>query len=228
MATTKAHRGAGRRARLSREEVLRAAMVLADEGGVESLTMRKIGQRLGAEAMSLYRHVRDKEDILDGMVDLVFGEIELPAQGADWKTALRRRALSTREALVRHRWAIGLMESRSRPGPANLRGHDAVLGTLGATGFSILMATRAFNVLDSYVYGFVLQETSLPFGTPEEMSEVEKQMLRPLPTDEYPHLKAVAAELTASAFAYADEFEFGLDLVLDGLERIAPEGSESH
>lgn len=219
---TRLTRGPGRRARLSRELVLRAALALADEGGIESLTMRKIGRQLGAEAMSLYRHVRDKEDILDGIVDLVFGEIDLPALGADWKTAMHQRAISTREALVRHPWAIGLMESRRRPGPANLRHHDAVLQSLQAAGFSVLMATRAYNVLDSYVYGFVLQETSLPFGTPEELSGVGEQMLRQFPVDEYPHLTAVAAELMASGFVYAVEFEFGLGLVVDGLERTVP------
>ena len=212
--------GPGRQARLSREQVVRAALALADEGGIESLTMRKIGQRLGAEAMSLYRHVRDKEEILDGMIDLVFGEIELPTSGSDWKQAMRERAISAHAALVRHTWAIGLMESRSRPGPANLRQHDAVLGALRAAGFSIVMATRAFNVIDSYVYGFVLQELSLPFGTPEELTEVGEVMLREsIIADEYPHLRDVAVELMASGFAYADEFGFGLDLILDGVER---------
>jgi AcrR family transcriptional regulator len=216
----RARRSPGRQARLSREQVLRAAVVLADEGGVESLTMRKIGEQLGVEAMSLYRHVRNKEDILDGMVDLVFSEIELPASGAEWRAAMRQRAISARAALARHPWAIRLMEARTRPGPANLRHHDAVLGSLRAAGFSSRMATRAYNVLDSYLYGFALQEMSLPFEAPEELSAAAETLLRQIPGDEYPHLRDVATEFAASGFVYADEFVFGLDLILDGLEGV--------
>jgi AcrR family transcriptional regulator len=219
---TQTGRRAGRRARLSRERVLRAAMAVADEGGLEALTMRTIGQRLGVEAMSLYRHVRDKEDTLDGIVDLVFGEIDLPPTGADWKTAMRQRAVSAREALSRHSWAIGLMESRARPGPANMRHHDAVLGTLREAGFSTLNAVRAYNVLNSYVYGFALQELTLPFRTSQQQSEVSELILRHFPAGEYPHLAEAATELTESGFVYAEEFEFGLDLILDGVEKMRP------
>ncbi len=211
----------GRRARLSREQVLRAAMALADQGGIESLTMRKIGERLGVEAMSLYRHVHNKEDVLDGIVDLVFAEIELPADGVDWRRAMRDWAISVRAALTRHPWVIVFMESRSRAGPANLRHHDALLGYLRAAGFTTsLTATRAYNVLDSYVYGFALQETSLPFATPEELSDVGEMMLRQSLGDAYPHLTAVVLEFMSSGYVYADEFAFGLDLILDGLEKI--------
>jgi AcrR family transcriptional regulator len=217
---TQTGRRAGRRARLSRERVLRAAMAVADEGGLEALTMRTIGQRLGVEAMSLYRHVRDKEDTLDGIVDLVFGEIDLPPTAADWKTAMRQRAVSAREALTGHSWAIGLMESRARPGPANMRHHEAVLGTLRTAGFSTLNAVRAYNVVNSYVYGFALQELTLPFRTSQQQSEVSELILRHIPAGEYPHLADVATELTESGFIYAEEFEFGLDLILDGLEKM--------
>ena len=212
-------RRAGRRARLSRDQVLRAAIDLADEGGLEALTMQAIGSRLGAEAMSLYRHVRNKDEILDGIVEIVFTEIELPDGAADWKAAMRKRAISARGTLARHPWAIGLLESQARPGPANLRHHDAVLGILLAAGFSGAMATHAYNLIDSYIYGFVLQERTLPIATPEALAEVGEVLIGQLPGDEYPHLKAVGTELMASGFNYADEFEFGLDLILDGLER---------
>src|SRR5215467_12145207 len=161
MATPPAEPGATTRVPLSRERVLETAIALADEGGLAGLTMRKLAQQLGVEAMSLYNHVANKEDLLDGMVDLVFAEIGLPAHGTDWKAALRQRAIGTRAALERHRWAIGLMESRSQPGTANLRHHDAVLGCLREAGFSIAMAAHAYSVLDSYIYGFTLNKQSL-------------------------------------------------------------------
>src|SRR5262245_10718918 len=143
---------AGHRAPLSKERVLRAAVRMADEGGVASLTMRKLAEDLGVEAMSLYHHVANKNEILDGMVDLVCSEIDLPARGADWKTAMRQRAISARAVLLRHPWAVGLMESRAHPGPATMQHHDAVIGSLRGAGFSIAMAAHAFSVLDSYIY----------------------------------------------------------------------------
>ena len=214
-----AKRTAKGRVPLSRERVLRAAGALADQGGIEALTMASLGRRLGVEAMSLYRHVRNKEDILDGIVDIVFSEIELPASEAQWKTAMRQRAISAREVLARHSWAIGLMESLTRPGPANLRHHDAVLGILRGSGFSSAMATRAYNLMNSFIYGFVLQEMSLPFATREEMADVGKTMLPRMPSDEYPHLRQVAIDLVKSGFVYGNEFEVGLDLILDGIDR---------
>jgi len=217
---TRADQRAGRRARLSRELVLGAAIDIADEAGIESLTMHNIGQRLGAEAMSLYRHVRNKEDILDGIVDIVFGEIDLPASGAHWRPAMRQRAISARAALLRHPWAVGLMESRTRPGLATLRHHDAVLGILRDAGFASAMATHVYNLLDSYIYGFALQERSLPVATPEALAEVGEILIGQLPCDEYPNLKQVGTDLIASGFNYADEFEFGLDVILGGLERV--------
>jgi AcrR family transcriptional regulator len=205
---------------LSRQQVLRAAVVLADASGLQSLTMRKLGEAVGVEAMSLYNHVASKGDLLDGMVDLVFSEIYLPSAGIDWKTAMRQRAISARHVLSRHPWAIGLMDSRTSPGPATLRHHDAVLGSLRQGGFSIEMAAHAFSALDSYIYGFALQEASLPFGTAEETAEVAQTILQQLPADEYPYLTELTIEhVLQPGYDYGDEFEFGLDLVLDGLER---------
>jgi AcrR family transcriptional regulator len=170
--------------------------------------------------MSLYNHVADKDDLLDSMVDAVFGEIGLPPAGADWQAAMCERAHAVRAALARHPWAIGLLESRRRPGPANLRHHDAVLGSLRAVGFSVPLAAHAYSALDSYLYGFALQEQRLPFTTPEETTAVTGDILRQLPADAYPHLTEMAVEhVLRPGYAYADEFAFGLELLLDGLER---------
>jgi AcrR family transcriptional regulator len=208
------------RARLNRDRVLRAAVALADGGGIEALTMRKLAQTLGVEAMSLYNHVANKDDILDGVVDVVFDEIGLPPSGAGWKTAMRQRAIRARDVLTRHAWAIVLMESRRTPGPATLRHHDAVLGALREDGFSIAMAAHAYSVLDGYIYGFALEQASLPFNTSEDVGEVAGSMLQQFPTDAYPHLIEMIQHVLRPGYAYADEFEFGLDLILDGLERL--------
>jgi AcrR family transcriptional regulator len=206
---------------LSRERVLRAAVALADRGGIASLSMRKLAQRLGVEAMSLYRHVRNKDDVVDGMVDLVFDEIALPPKGEDVTEAMRLRAISAREALARHPWSVGLMESRSQPGPATLRHHDAVIGALREAGFSVAMAAHAYSVLDSYIYGFVVQQAALPFKASEKVDEVRERIFGGAPPDAYPHLAEMAAQHIAQpGYDDADEFEFGLDLILDGLERL--------
>jgi AcrR family transcriptional regulator len=213
---------AGRRTRkrspLSRDRVLRAALELADEGGIGALTMQQIGRRLGVEAMSLYRHVRNKDDILDGLVDLVFAEIELPTDRSSWRAVLRARSISARVALRRHPWAITLMESMT-PGPASLRSRDDTLSVLLDAGFSAAMATHAHNILDSYVYGFALQEAQMPFSNAEELAAMGEDLLAQVPADTYPSFVRVAAELLASGFDYGDEFEFGLDLILEGIER---------
>ncbi len=211
----------GPRIPLSRGRVLRAAIAFADDKGIESLSMRKLGQELGVEAMSLYKHVANKDDMLDGMVDVVFSEIDLPPSGTDWRMAMRQRAISAREVLSRHPWAIGLTESRMKPGPANLRHHDSVLGCLREAGFSIEMAIHAYSALDSYIYGFALQEQSLPFDNPDQVGEVSETMLSQFPVDEYPYLTETMVEhVGKSGYDYADEFEFGLDLILDGLEKL--------
>jgi AcrR family transcriptional regulator len=211
----------GRKPRLSREQVLRAALAIADAQGIEQMSMRAIGQELGAEAMSLYRHVENKDDVIDGIVDLVYEEIEVPADADDWRDAMRRRAVSARKALIRHPWASALMESRLRPGPANLRHHDAVAGILLGAGFTTARAvTRGYNLLDSYIYGFALQETSLPFDSAQQLAEVGEVMFAEIPAELYPNLHRVSRELIDSGFSYADEFEVGLDLVLDAVERM--------
>jgi AcrR family transcriptional regulator len=209
---------------LSRERIVRAAIELADTGGVESLSMRKLGQALGVEAMSLYHHVANKEDLLDGMVDVVFGQIDLPTDG-DWKSAMRTRAMSARDVLVRHPWASGIMESRANPGPATLGHHDAVLRTLREAGFSIPLAAHAYSALDSYIYGFALQQKTLPFETAEEAAAVAANILSQFPVDRYPHLAELTFEhVLQPSYDYADEFEFGLELILDGLERTLAAG----
>ncbi|HJW62904.1 MAG TPA: TetR/AcrR family transcriptional regulator [Actinomycetes bacterium] len=208
------------RAPLTRQRVLRAAVALADRGGVGALSMRKLAQELGVEAMSLYHHVANKDDILDGIVDVVFGEIELPTGEAGWEAAMRRRAVSAREALRRHPWATGLMESRRTPGPANIRHHDAVLGVLRNAGFPVELAAHAYSLLDSYIYGFALQEASLPFHTPEETAEVAQEIMSAFPADQYPHLAEIATEhVLQPGYDYGNEFLYGLDLILDGLAR---------
>jgi AcrR family transcriptional regulator len=209
-----------RRIPLSRERVLKAALTLADQGGLEALSMRKLGQALGVEAMAVYYHVANKERVLDGIVDLVFGEIELPQAGADWKAAMRRRAISVRDALLRHRWAIGLMESRTNPGPANLRHHDAVIGCLRAAGFDMARVATAYSLLDSYIYGFALTKMNLPFEDTSDIVELSESMLAPFQPGEFQNLADFITEHAMKpGYDYADEFEIGLDVILDGLER---------
>jgi AcrR family transcriptional regulator len=204
---------------LTRQRALATAVALADAGGIASLTMRRLALELGIEAMSLYHHVANKDDILDGMVDMVFGEIELPAAGAAWKPAMRDRARSARAAMMRHPWAIGLMESRSSPGPATLRHHDAVLGCCRAAGFSVAMAAHAFSLIDSYVYGFVLQEVNLPFRDGDDLGEVVESMMLPFSADDYPHLVELTTEhVLQPGYSYGDEFEYGLGVILDSLQ----------
>jgi AcrR family transcriptional regulator len=211
------------RSQLSRDVVLRTAVEYADRHGLEALSMRKLADELGAGAMSLYHYVPNKTDLIDGMVDLVFAEIELPALDVDWRTAMRRRAVSTREALNRHRWAVGHMEGRSTHGPANLRLHDAVLGCLRAAGFSLEMTVHAYSVQDAYIYGFALQETDLTPETPEDFAAVAAQQMVDYAAvlADFPNLvEVVGGHVAEAGYDYATEFLFGLDLILDGLERI--------
>lgn len=206
---------------LSRDRVLRTALELANRDGIESLSMRRLGRELGVEAMSLYNHIADKDDLLDGLADIVVGEIEVPSPGDDWKAAQRRRAVSVREMLARHPWAGGLIESRTTPSPARSRYPEAVVGSLRQAGFSVEMAVHAFFMLDSYINGFAGQERNLPAGTPEELAGVAEAMLAALPAAAYPYLHEVIVEYVLKAgFDYAEEFEFGLDLLLDALEKV--------
>ena len=218
--TTRVKRAGARRVPLSRDRVMRAGLALADEGGLESLTMRRLGQELGVEAMALYRHVANKGDLIDGLVDLVFAQVDLPSAGADWKGAMRRRAISLRDVLARHRWAIGFMESRANPGPAGMLHHDAVIGSLRAGGFTMELTAHAYSVLDGYIYGFALTTMNLPFETDDDVAEVAQTMLQPFPAGAYPNLVAfITDHAMKPGYDYGDEFEYGLDLILDGLER---------
>jgi AcrR family transcriptional regulator len=209
---------AKKRVPLSRERVLLGAIDIADVGGVASLTIRSLAQHLGVKPMALYYHVANKDEILDGIVDRVFAEIELPSVDGDWQSEMVRRANSARRVLRRHSWAIGLMESRKNPGPATLRHHDAVLGTLRGAGFSVEMTAHAYALLDSYIYGFALQEASLPFEGPESAGDVAEPMMKQFPAGAYPHLVEMATEyILQPGYDFGDEFDFGLDLILDAL-----------
>ena len=203
---------------LSRERIVQAAVELADDGGFDALSMRNLAEGLGAAPMALYRHVSNKEDLLDGMVDVVFGEMYPPAIGGDWKAELRERGDSARAALRRHPWAIGLMETRMHPGPASALHHNATMGCLREAGFPFREAVHAYNLLDSYTYGFALQEKTIPFETPEESAEMAKITVGDQIAD-YPYLAEVVVELGKKGFDYTEEFEFGLEFILDGLDR---------
>ena len=216
------------RAPLTRERVLRAAVSLADRNGIESLSMRKLGQQLGVEAMSLYNHVANKDEILDGIVEMVVREFALPSDEVPWRLALRETARSVREVLLRHSWAAALVESRVAPSRARFRYSEAVIGTLRRAGFSIELAYRAQLTVSSYVYGLTLQEVSWPFD-PDELPDVAATLQLRVAPDEYPHLSEMMDWITQArglnanlkgAVAYESEFEFGLDLILDGLERL--------
>jgi len=203
---------------LSKQRVVTEAVRLADSEGVDKLSMRRLAGVLDAGAMSLYHYVANKDELLDGMIDVVFDEIELP-QGGDWKVAMRQRALSARQVLKRHPWAISLMESRTAPGTANLRHREAVTACLRGAGFSVIMGTHANWLLDSFVYGFVLQEVSLPFDSADELADLAVEVFLPqLPIDQYPYLNEAATTLAAVGYDPADEFTFGLDLILNALE----------
>jgi AcrR family transcriptional regulator len=208
---------------LSRARVLQAAAALGDEAGLEAFSMRRLAQELGVVPMALYKHVANKDELLDGMVDIVFSEIELPSGDLDWRSAMRRRAISTREALKRHSWAIGMMESR-HPGPANLRNHNAVMGCLRKAGFPFKMAIHAYSVQDAYIYGFALQEKDLAFETPDSAGEAAQRRAETIGAlENYPYLVEIATKLPGSGYDNAVEFAWGLDLILDGLDRLRRE-----
>ena len=216
---------AATRTRLNRDRVIAAAVALADAAGLEGLSMRRLGEELGVEAMSIYNHVANKDDLINGMADAVFAEIELPSHSDDWKTAIRKRSISFRNVLARHPWATTVRDSGTNPGSATLRHHDRVIGTFRNGGFTVPQAAHAFSAIDSYIYGFAMQEKSLPFTTPEEAAAMAEIMLAQLPPSEYPYL----AELTADhvlqpGYFYGDEFVVGLDLMLDGLENMRISG----
>lgn len=205
---------------MTRERALAVAMQLADAGGLEELTMRSLAAALQVEAMSLYHHVPNKDAILDGMVDLVFEEIELPRMDLPWREAIRRRMVSMRDVLLRHRWALRVIESRSRPGMTTLRHHDAMLGCLRAAGLSVPLAAHAYAVLDAFVFGLVHTELSLPFQSGPEAEAIVGAMFAQMPVDLLPHLAELTREhVLKPGYSYGAELGFGLDLILDGLAR---------
>ena len=204
---------------LTRERVLRAALTLADEIGIESLSMRRLGEALGVEAMSLYKHVTRKDDILDGIVDLVAGEIELPAVGADWKRAMRRRAISAHEVLMRHPWATMLIVSRANVGPAMLRYVDRTIGCLREAGFTYAMADHAWNAIDNHVYGFTLSKLSFPIE-PQAYASMARAFLPRIPEEQFPYLHGMSRQVIDGHHDGLHDFAFGLDLLLDGLARL--------
>ena len=204
---------------LTRERVLQAAIDIADRDGLGALTMRRLGSELGFEAMALYKHVANKEEILEGILELVIGEIEIPEEGADWREAMRRRAVSARKVLTRHSWAIGLLEAGTSRGPTSLRYLDAILGNLRSGGFHMEHAVHAFWLLDCYVYGQVIQEVSPAFDTSADVADPAFSTLEQTAADDYPHLVAMYEHSLTYGYSFEGEFEFGLDLILDGLER---------
>ena len=218
--TTKAPESATKRQPLNRDRLLSTAIAIADASGIGALTMRSLAQALDVKPMSLYHHVANKEEILDGIIDVVFGQIELPPVDIDWRTAMRRRAISAREVLARHPWATPLMESRRNPGPVTLGHHDAVIGILRRGGFSIQLTAHAYSMLDAYIYGFALQEAGLPFDN-ETVPDVAQEMMAEFPTGAYPHLTELAMEhVLQPGYDYGDEFDFGLELILDSFEAL--------
>jgi AcrR family transcriptional regulator len=216
-----------KRVPLSRERVLAGAIAIADTGGVGALTIRSLAQHLGVKPMTLYYHVANKNALLDGIVDLVFTEIELPSIDGDWRSEMIRRANSTRRVLRHHSWAIGLMESRKNPGPATLRHHDAVLGVLRRAGFSVEMTAHAYALLDSYTYGFALQEAALPFNRPDTAGDIAEPMMQQFTADAYPHLVEMATEyILQPGYDFGNEFQYGLNVILDALNRSIPDDAE--
>lgn len=212
---------AARREPLNRERILRAALAVADAGGIGALTMRSLAQELGVKPMTVYYYVANKEEILDEIVDLVFAEMYLPAAGGDWRTEISERARSARRVLRRHPWATPLLESRRTPGPATLRHHDAVLGTLRLAGFSLEATAHAYALLDAFVYGHALQEASLPFEGPDSVHEIAGPVQERMAAGEYPHMtEMVTGYYLQPGYDFAEEFEFGLGLILDALSRL--------
>jgi AcrR family transcriptional regulator len=204
---------------LNKARVLAAAIALADETGIDAFGMRRLAQELGVVPMALYKHVANKDELLAGMIDIVFSEIDAPSLDADWKSALRSRAISTRAALQRHSWAIGLMETAA-PGPANLRNHNAVMGCLRGAGFAFQAAIHAYSVQDAYIYGFALQEKTLAFENSDSAGEAAQRRADAVGAlGDYPYLAEIVTQLPQTGYDSTTEFEWGLDLILDGLDR---------
>lgn len=208
-----------RRRALTRERIVLAAVHVADRGGLAQVSMRNVAKQAGVEAMSLYHHLENKDALLDELANWVFTQIELPGPDQPWRAAMAARAASARSALAAHPWALGLVESRRSPGPDLLRHHEAVLACLRANGFSVPLAAHAFSAIDAYVYGFVLTELNLPAEMGTDLQSFATEMHEALPVERYPHLVEMLTEqVIGRDYAYGNEFEFGLELILDGLE----------
>lgn len=202
---------------LSRERVLQVALGLADKGGLEALSMRKLAEELGVKAMSLYNHVANKDDVIDGIVDRVVSEIELPRLNTDWKTAMRRRAISAHTVLLQHPWSAMPLMSRINVGPAMLRYIDATLGCLYEAGFSIEMADHVRNAIDSHIYGFTIQELNFPVEA-SAYAETADSFLSYIPEEQYPYMHRLSRRVIEGEYDGLHDFEFGLDLILNGLD----------
>jgi AcrR family transcriptional regulator len=213
--------GTPERAQLNRERVLLGALAVADTGGLGALTIRSLAQELGVKPMSVYHYVANKDEIIDGIVDLVFSEVALPVIGGDWRSEMHRRASSERLVLGRHPWSIALLQSRLHPGPSTLTHHDAVIGTLRRAGFSIELTAHAFALIDAYVYGFALSEDALPINGPDGVAEIaDSMMAQYFSPDAYPHLvEFTMGHIVKPGYDFGLEFDFGLDLILDGLQK---------
>ncbi|MGB0112131.1 MAG: TetR/AcrR family transcriptional regulator C-terminal domain-containing protein [Ilumatobacteraceae bacterium] len=215
---------AEKRQPLSPDRVMSCALELADEIGIADLTIRRLADALEVKPMSIYHHVANKEAIIDGMVDLVFAEIEMPDPDLDWKSSMRRRCGSARAVLARHPWATPYMESRRSPGPATLAHHDAVLGCLRRA-MSLELTAHAYAVLDAFVYGFALQEASLPATEGADMADLADAIVDHFPPGAHPHLvELTVGHVLQPGYDFKREFDFGLDLILDGLERSVERG----
>jgi len=212
----------GSRVPLARELVLHTALMMVDEGGIESLSMRLLGAKLGVEAMSLYNHVKNKEEILDGVLDLVIEEITVPSEAADWRSAMTERAVSALGAFNRHRWACALIESRVSASTSRLRYFDTIIGTLHRAGFSLELAAHAFSILDCYIYGFGLQNSSMVSNSDASYETQAETFHKNIPAESYPYLTNLTELIMRTGYDEKADFEFGLKLILDGLERFLP------
>jgi AcrR family transcriptional regulator len=209
---------------LSRDRVLTGAITVADAGGIGALTIRTLAAELGAKPMSVYHYVANKDEIIDGIVDLVFAEIDLPVPGGDWRSEMLRRANSARRVLANHPWATPLLQSRLNPGPATLRHHNAFIATLRAAGFSVELTAHAFALIDSYVFGFALSENALPIHGPDSVADTAASMMHFFDAEAYPALLEFTMEhIMRPDYDFGEEFEYGLDLILDGLARSLPD-----
>ncbi len=207
------------RPRLTKQRVIEGAVALADQIGMEGFTIRRLATELDTKPMTIYHHVPNKEAIINGMVDSVFAEIDVPPTGTDWKAAIAQRARSARTVLARHPWATPLMESRTSPGGATLQHHEAVLRCFRKGGFSIAMTAHAYALVDAFIYGFALQEANLPATGGQDMADLTETIIEPLAVEEYPYLTELTAEhILQPGYDFRDEFEFGLHLILDGLQ----------